>query len=426
MNRITHIACLFAFLALVLPARAQDSVVTLAGQALVSGATNGFGTNAQFHDPAALAADASGNLFITDNQNHAIRKLDTNGNVTTLAGLLGVAGTSDGTGSQARFDSPSGIALDSAGNLFVADTGNHTIRKITSAGVVTTLAGWAGQSGSINATGPAARFNFPLGLARATNGTLYVADSGNHLIRAITTAGVVSTLAGSPGNWGSSDGDGTNARFNGPVGLALDDAGNLLISDSNNHTIRRVTPAGVATTWAGAPDVDGCVDGNRLAARFSKPAELTFDRKGNLFVADSFNHVIRMISSNGLVSTVAGRPGTAGSGDGINGHARLFNPYGLAVRLDGSLALADAYNETIRAVVVPFRVGIQISGASPVAVLSWDSVVGRAYQAQSATMPGSGPWLDVGIPITATNLTTTVTDGAGAGSQRVYRILLLP
>ena len=406
--------------------QAQDSVLTLAGRAQVGGGTNGPGTNALFSAPTALVADATGNLFVADSQNHVIRKIGTNGNVTTFAGQFGIPGSANGTGTQARFNSPSGIALDPGGNLFISDTGNHTLRKITAAGVVSTLAGLAGQSGVTNATGASARFNSPLGLAVATNATIYLADSGNHLIRKISSSGAVSTLAGSPENWGDNDGTSTNARFNGPVGLALDAHDNLFVADSNNHTIRKITPAGVVTTWAGNPGVDGCVDGDALAARFCKPAELAFDRKGNLFVADSFNHVIRKISRAGYVSTVTGSAGNAGAADGVNGQARLFNPYGLAVKPDGSLALADAYNETIRVVLVPFGAAIQVSSAGNATALSWDSVIGRKYQVQFAGAPGTGPWFNVGIPITATSLTMTMTNSSIEANQRIYQVQLLP
>ena len=242
-NPLTRVF-LFVSLVMVPSLRAQDSVTTLAGQALVSGSTNGYSTNALFSDPAAVVADPSGNLFVADSQNHAIRKISTNGLVTTLAGQLGVAGSGDDTGAQARFDSPCGITLDKNGNLFVSDTGNHTIRKITPAGVVSTIAGVSGESGFANGSGSSALFNSPLGIAVGTNGTIYVADSGNHLIRAISAGGSVTTLCGSSENWGSENGSGTNAHFNGPVGLALDDQGNLFVADSNNHTIRKMTPDG--------------------------------------------------------------------------------------------------------------------------------------------------------------------------------------
>ena len=417
-----------ASLALAVPLRAQDSVITLAGQALMMGGTNGTGTNALFGDPAAIVADASGNVFVADSQNHAIRRISTNGVVSTFAGQLGTPGSSNGTGTQAQFDTPSGIAMDQSGNFFVSDTGNHTIRKISPAGVVSTIAGLAEQSGFTNGIGAAARFNSPLGLAVALSGTVYVADCGNHLIRAILPGNVVTTLAGGPENWGSDDGIGGDARFNGPVGLSLNAEGNLFVSDSNNHTIRRITPNGSVTTWAGVPGGDGCVNGDRLTARFSKPAELAIDQKNNLFVADSFNHVIRKISSNGNVTTVTGAAGSRGSADGINGQARFFNPYGLAVAPDGSLMVADVYNELLRVVLVPFSVAIQSSSGSGMATLSWDCVAGRRYQVQYQDQDAidSGAWLSLGSSITATDLSTTQIDNAfGHMPQRIYRVIIV-
>ncbi|MEJ0088157.1 MAG: hypothetical protein WDM80_00140 [Limisphaerales bacterium] len=170
-----------------------------------------------------MAADAKGNLFVADSQNHAIRKITTNGVVTTFAGQLGVAGSANGTGTAARFDSPCGLAFDKAGNLYVSDTGNGLIRKITSAGAVTTIAGVAGASGFLNGAVASAQFNAPLGIAVAPNGAVFVADSGNHCIRKIS-GGAVSTFAGSPQVWGSADGKGVSAQFNGPVGLAFEAA----------------------------------------------------------------------------------------------------------------------------------------------------------------------------------------------------------
>lgn len=415
--------CLFVLVVLTLSLRAQDSVVTLAGQALVSGGKNGSGTNALFSDPAAIVADPVGNLFIADSQNHAIRKISTNGLVSTLAGQLGVPGSGDQTGAQARFDSPCGIALDKKGNLFVSDTGNHTIRKITPAGVVTTLAGMAGQSGFANGVGSAARFNSPLGIAVATNGTIYVADSGNHLIRAISPNGFVTTLAGSPENWGSENGSGAAARFNGPVGLALDDQENLFVADSNNHTIRKITPNGTVSTWAGVPGVDGCVDGDAQSAKFCKPAELAIDRKNNLFVADSFNHVIRKIVRDAKVSTVTGAARSSGAADGINGQARLFNPYGLAIRPDGLLVVADAYNELIRIVLVPFDLNIRTTNNNAVTI-SWDGVIGKKYQVQYRHSLDSAAWSNLGLPVTATSPGVSQTDSSvSSGTKRIYRVV---
>lgn len=415
---------LFASLVLASPLCGQDGVVTLAGQVLISGGTNGSGTNALFSDPAAIVADATSNLFVADSQNHAIRKITTNGLVSTLAGQLGVAGSFDETGTQARFDSPCGIALDKNGNLFVSDTGNHTIRKITPTGVVTTIAGRAGQNGFANGPGLSTLFNSPLGVAAATNGTVYVADSGNHVIRAVAPDGSVTTLAGSPENWGPENGSGTNARFNGPVGLALDDQGNLFVADSNNHAIRKITPDGEVSTWAGVPGIDGCVDGDAQSAKFCKPAELAIDRKNNLFVADAFNHVIRKISSDGKVSTITGIAGSAGAADGVNRQARFFNPYGLAITPDGALVVADAYNELIRVVLVPFSLLIQPSSVGHDLSISWESIIGRKYQLQYRDAFDSVAWLDLGAPLTATDFTSRQSDD-GSSTQRIYRVIAL-
>ncbi len=410
-----------ASILLVLSASAQDSVSTLAGRALENGIQDGAPLEARFNDPAALTADKAGNLFVADSQNHVIRKIAANGSVSTLAGSAGTAGFSDGT--SAKFDTPCGLAISSQGDLFVSDTGNHVIRRIASNGAVTTIAGAAGQNGAVDAVGAAARFDSPLGIAIGPGGTIYVADCGNQLIRAVAANGAVTTVAGSAGSWGSVDGPGSEARFNGPLGLAVDAQGNLFVSDSFNHVIRRITPDHLVSVWAGAPLMDGFVDGDRLSARFSKPAELAFDAHGDLYVADSFNHAIRKISVDGKVSTVTGFSKTPGAVDGVNGRARLFNPYGLAFLPDGQLAIADAYNQMIREAIPPAE--LAVANGAPL-TMSWKSIVGKTYQVQRAD-PDFKSWTNVGDALTATESTSHLTDTLLPERRvSIYRLLLSP
>src|SRR5206468_1329426 len=180
---------------------------------------------------------------------------------TTLAGVVGSPGSADGSQNLARFNSPYGVAMDSSGNIYVADNYNSTIRKITAGGVVTTLAGLAGSYGSADGTGSAARFYGPSGVAVDNAGNVYVADAGNHTIRKATPAGVVTTLAGLAGNPGSADGTGSAARFFDPRGLATDSSGNVYVGDYGNQTIRKITPAGAVTTLAGLAGNPGSADG---------------------------------------------------------------------------------------------------------------------------------------------------------------------
>ncbi len=227
------------------------TITTLAGSAGASGSADGAAGSARFQYPGAVAASGATNVFVADSANHTIRKVTTAGTVSTLAGTAGASGSADGTGGNARFRSPYGLAVDSAGNILVADTYNHTIRKITPAGEVSTLAGAAGVTGSANGTGPVARFNLPCGVAVDAANNLLVADAYNHTIRKVTPAGVVSTVAGAPGLSGNADGAAGTARFWTPRGVAVDGAGNIFVADLQNQTIRKITPGGTVTTLAG-------------------------------------------------------------------------------------------------------------------------------------------------------------------------------
>lgn len=230
-------------------------------------------------------------------------------NFTTFAGPMGGPGSVDGIGNAASFYRPGGVALDSAGNLYVADTENHTIRKITPAGAVTTLAGSSGLSGAADGVGAAARFDQPAGLATDRDGNVYVADRGRWTIRKITPTGLVTTLAGggSGSGWGQ-DGIGTQATFSQPGGVATDGIGNVYVADTSDDLIRKITPAGVVTTLAGLGGYAGSADGVD-AARFAAPTGVACDRAGNVYVADSLNNTIRKITPEGMVTTLAGLAG---------------------------------------------------------------------------------------------------------------------
>jgi streptogramin lyase len=254
--------------------------------------------------------------------------------VTTLAGSAAAyPGSADGPGAAALFDEPYGVAVDGAGNVFVADFWNNTIRKITPSGVVTTLAGSAADaSGSADGTGAAARFNGPYGVAVDGSGNVFVADRDNNNIRKITPNGAVTTLAGSADSSGSADGTGAAARFNWPGGVAVDGAGNVFVADTDNNTIRKVTPSGVVTTLAGSADSSGSADGTGAAARFNGPNGVAVDGAGNVFVADSGNNAIRKISTLGVVTTIVGvaAPVSAGNFPGPL-PASIVSPSGVAI-----------------------------------------------------------------------------------------------
>lgn len=320
----------------------------LAGSLGGRGNADGTGGAAAFDLPTSVAVDGAGNVYVADARNDTIRKITAAGVVTTFAGAAGQIGSADGTGAAARLGDPDGVAVDGAGNVYVADTFNSTIRKITPAGVVTTLAGSAGLTGGADGTGAAARFNLPEAVAVDGAGNVYVADTQNFTIRKITADGVVTTLAGSAGVGGSADGTGAAARFNNPTSVAVDSAGNVYVADRGNATIRKITPAGVVTTFAGSAGTTGQADGAGAAARFNNPAGVAVDGAGNVYVADAFNGTIRKITPAGAVTTLAGSPGTGGSTDGTGAAARFSIVTGVAVDGSGNVYVADQFNNTIR------------------------------------------------------------------------------
>ena len=324
--------------------------------------TNAFGTATSgaatltvlvavpFNAPGGLAYDASGNLFVSDMNDHTIWKVDATNHRTLVAGSSGLPGSADGLGGDARFNHPGGLAFDPAGNLVVADTGNHTLRRITPDGTVTTLAGAPGVPGSADGAAAQARFNAPFGVAVDGTGATYIADTQNHAIRLMAPDGTVSTYAGTAGAPGFADGTGAAARFNQPNGLALAANGTLYVADYGNACIRAVAPGALVTRLAGQANTPGYANGSALSAQFRAPVGLALDGAGVLWVADTSNHTIRRIGTDGAVTGPAGSGGTAGNADGTGTAALFALPCGIAVTPAGNLAVADTGNHLLRTV----------------------------------------------------------------------------
>ncbi len=316
----------------------------LAGPAGGAGYDDGSGATAQQSSPEGVARDAAGNTYVADSRNHTIRKIDAAGIVTTLAGFAGVQGFADGKGGGARFRYPSGVAVDASGNVYVADYGNSRIRKIDTEGNVSTLAG-SGSYGFADGPGVSAMFDSPSGVAVDASGNVYVADHGNARIRKIDTMGNVSTLAGT-GTDGFADGSGASAMFDSPSGVAVDASGNVYVADTGNNRIRKIDTAGNVSTLAGN-GTEGHADGLGASAEFYSPNGVAVDASGNVYVADTYNYVIRKIDTAGNVSTLAGS-GSYGFADGPGASAKFSYPYGVAVDASGNVTVADAGNNRIR------------------------------------------------------------------------------
>lgn len=338
----------------------SQTVTTIAGSALLSGTSNGTGTSARFNEPHGITSDKNGNIFVADRLNNCIRKITASGVVTTIAGT-GAAGSNDGAGAVATFNEPWAIAADTLGNLYVADTKSYKIRKIDASYNVTTIAG-TGIFGTTNGPGNVAKFGFSSGIAVTRDGSIiYVVDHNTHVIRKIE-AGLVSNLAGTVYIAGSNNGPGATATFNHPYGIDLDPSGNLIIADEWNNTVRKVTPTGTTSTFAGTGIIGG-VDGTSLAASFNYPWDMAVDSIGNIFVMDGYNFTVRKISaSTGQVSTYVGNVGVSGSADGTGVNATFNNAAGITYnRADKCLYVADTKNHIIRKVSFTSSIVINLS-----------------------------------------------------------------
>lgn len=342
MNYIVFVICLCVGV----PSSTQVAVSQVYNVSTLAGSTQGYldgvGVNAKFYSPSGIALDNNGNIYVGDWLNCYIRKVSSFGVVTTLAGN-GIPGYQNGIGTGAQFQYPNGVAVDVNGTVYVADRLNHRIRKITSSGVVTTLAG-SGIAGFANGNGVSAKFYRPSDVTVDGNGNVYVADDFNHCIRKITSSGDVTTIAGN-GTAGFADGMGVSARFNDPVNIAVDPNGNLYVTDYNNHRIRKITPDGNVTTIAGNGTA-GYQDGVGVTTKFYLPTGLDVDYLGNVYVADRGNNRIRKITAAGVVTTIAG----LGQGyvDGTNAVAQFNQPYSVSIDNAGNIYVVDTGNNRIR------------------------------------------------------------------------------
>lgn len=328
---------------------AAGVVTTWVGDPSVGGLKDAVGSAARFGDPYSIALDSDGNVFVADPVARAVRRVDPAGAVTTFAGVLGAPGCTNGTGSGARFDLPAGIATDSAGNVYVGDESCYTIRKIDPSGVVTDVAGTPGNHDNVDGTGAAAHFGWVTGLAATETGVLFVADASHHTIRRVSSAGETTTIAGLADETGVSDGVGPLARFNQPTDITLLPSGDLMVADTINRTLRLVTTSGAVSTFAGLPSGAGSADGVGAGAQFRMPAgRPAFDPSGNLVVPDSANHTIRLVSAGGVVTTIAGTAGQPGNADGSGSAARFRHPGAVAVDVAGNIFVADTGNHLIR------------------------------------------------------------------------------
>lgn len=368
----------------------SGQVSTFAGSSGSSGTLDGQGTAARFNHPADVAVDSAGNVYVIDTSSQTLREISASGSVTTLAGMPGMGGKSDGSGTAARFFYPAGIATTASGMVYIADTGNHSIRAVQTPGAVSTLAGGAGQQGSADGTGSQANFAYPYGVSVDGSGRLYVADGNNNTIRVVTAGGVVATLAGTAGISGSADGAGAAAQFNDPTGVAADGAGNVYVADQGNSVIRRIAPGGAVTTFAGSAGSSGSNDGMGTAARFDSPAGLAVDAVGNVYVADTRNNTIRKITPGGVVTTLAGVAGQTGSGDGAGSSARFNGPYAVAVDSAGNLYVTDFFNATVRKVDTSNTVSTLAGVAGKLGFADGPASTARFNQPYAITVDGSG------------------------------------
>ena len=363
----------------------NNIITTVAGNG--SGAYAGDGgaaTNASLHYPQGVAVDAVGDLYVADTDNQRIRKVAANGIITTAAGDGAAAFSGDGgAATNAGLNLPYGAALDAFGNLYIADRSNNRIRKVAANGIITTVAGngSSGYSGD-GATATNASLNLPYGVAVDSSGNLYIADTDNERIRKVAANGIITTVAGKGASGYSGDGGtATNASLNLPYGAALDAFGNLYIADRSNNRIRKVAANGIITTVAGNGASGYSGDGGAATgANLYYPGGVVVDWLGNLYVGDTGNNCIRKVDTNGIITTVAGNGSGTYAGDGgAATNASLYNPVGVAFDAVGNLYVADYANHRIREVHFSGFPALALTNVTGASAGSYTVVVSSPY-----------------------------------------------
>ena len=351
------------------------TVTTIAGGG-TSGFANGTGISAKFNTPTSIDIDTNNNLYVTDFYNQRIRKIATDGTVTTIAGN-GTGAFANGTGTSTQFNYPYSLTIDKDNNIYVADSANHRIRKITTDTNVTTFSGGlnnnatqysyitpplglsvynvggylsSSTSGFKDGVATVATFNNPQGIVIDSNNNLFVADTYNHRIRKIASDGSVTHFAGSGIANFSDNSNPLTAQFNYPIGIAISSNGTIYVADTYNHRIRQITSAGIVTTIAGN-GLPGLLDGTGINTQFNYPMGIAVDSENNIIIADSGNHSIRQITSAGIVTTIAGT-NIAGLLDGTNRSARFNTPNGITIDSSNNIYITDSYNHSIRRIEI--------------------------------------------------------------------------